>query len=85
MLQRLLALVAQGEVVTQRGLAEAMGVTEVLVGQMVDQLTARGYLTEAATCAEGCDGCGLTAACGVQRHLRLWTLTAKGRFALQND
>ncbi|MHB1319212.1 MAG: helix-turn-helix domain-containing protein [Anaerolineae bacterium] len=83
MLQRLLTLVAAGEIVTQQGLADALGVTGALVGQMVGQLTAQGYLAAAATCGDGCDGCGLAAACGAQQHLRLWTLTDKGRRVLR--
>jgi predicted ArsR family transcriptional regulator len=84
MLQRLLALVSTGETVTPRGLAEALGVTEGLVEQMVEQLTARGYLATSRNCDGGCGGCGLADSCGTQQGLRLWTLTAKGRRALQN-
>ncbi len=82
MLQRLLALIAEGEVRTQRGLADALGVTEPLVVQMIDQLTSQGYLAMADSCGGGCDGCALAAACGAQHHLRLWNLTEKGRRAL---
>jgi len=84
MLQQLLVLIAEGEVRTQRGLAEALGVSEALVLQMIDQLTSQGYLAMADSCGSGCEGCGLAAACGAQHHLRLWTLAEKGRRAILN-
>jgi len=81
MLQRILQAIVKGEAVSQQGLARVLGVTEGLVAPMVQQLVAQGYLTEAALCGDGCDGCGLQAACGSDRALRLWTVTEKGRRA----
>ena len=84
MLQRILKLMASGEAMTQRDLAKELDVPEPLVSQMVDQLVRRGYLREGNECAVGCDGCRLQAACGTLESLHLWTLTDKGRRAVQS-
>jgi hypothetical protein len=78
MLKRILTLIASGEVTTQDDLLRALGVPEVLLTQMVEQLVAQGYLTQDALCVEACDGCSLQVRCGSDRHLRVWTLTEKG-------
>lgn len=82
MLQQVLSLVAEGNVVTQKGLADILGVSEPLIQQMLTQLVRQGYLEEDALCSDGCAGCAARAACGTERHLRMWTLTQKGERAI---
>ncbi len=82
MLQRVLDLVAQGEAATQRDLARTLEVPEPLLAQMIGQLVSGGYMAEAASCNAGCEGCALKPACGTDRQLRVWTLTEKGRRAV---
>lgn len=79
---RLLEAMKDEEARTQRELAQALGVSEPLLGQMISQLVARGYLVENALCSDGCRGCALKKACGTDRGLRIWTLTPKGERAL---
>ncbi len=80
MLQEILVLMAEDSVARQDELAERLGVSDVLVSEMMAQLARQGYLTEAELCGAegGCDGCALAQGCGTQRVLRLWTLTEKG-------
>jgi predicted ArsR family transcriptional regulator len=81
MLQQLLSLIYTGQAGTQRHLAEHLQISESIVEQMIDELVLMGYLEEAVLCAEKCSGCASQAACGTDRHLRLWSLTDKGRRA----
>lgn len=81
MLQQMLGLILSGQAGTHRQLAQQLDVSEAIVGQMIEQLVAKGYLAEATMCVEGCEGCSLRAACGNDRDLRLWSLTEKGRRA----
>lgn len=90
MLQHLLQLMADGRPRAQAELAEALDVPQPLVVSMIEQLVRRGYLTESETCASGCDGCALHAACGAApggalMGLRLWSLTKKGLAAVARD
>jgi len=74
-------MMATGEVQTQVELATALDVPEPLLSQMVAQLAAQGYLTQAAMCTDGCEGCALHMQCNQDRRLRIWTLTEKGQRA----
>jgi len=74
-------MMATGEVQTQVELATALGVPGPLLSQMVEQLAARGYLTQAAMRADGCEGCSLQLQCDQDRRLRIWSLTEKGQRA----
>jgi Mn-dependent DtxR family transcriptional regulator len=80
MLQQILRLMAHDGVARQDELATRLGVSGVLLSEMLAQLARQGYLTEAELCeaGAGCDGCALSRACGAPRVLRLWTLTEKG-------
>ena len=81
MLKRILSMMATGEVQTQVELATALDVPEPLLSQMVAQLAAEGYLTQAAMCTDGCKGCALQLQCDQDRRLRVWRLTEKGQRA----
>jgi hypothetical protein len=59
-------------------LAEVMSVSTELIGNMVADLTKRGYLKSYENCTSACDHCSLSTACEVQTHPSIWTLTEKG-------
>lgn len=84
MLQRLLSLMGTGGLQSVSTLATALGLSEPLVRQMLDQLTQQGYLRAAVTCADGCAGCALqTAGCGTATGFQGWALTERGRQAIR--
>ena len=79
-MQRLLELVAQGGVRSHADLARKLGVSEDLVGQMIEDLARRGYLRPVAgECQSQCTGCPLAETCAVGGPARVWALTEKGR------
>ena len=60
MLQRLLELVAEGGLHSHTDLARELGVSEGLVGQMIEDLARMGYLRPVAgNCQSQCTGCSL--------------------------
>ncbi len=64
-------------------LARALDITPALAQQMTQELARLGYLSEAVSCAFGCDGCALQSACGpASAGSRLWSVTPKGYRAL---
>ena len=77
----MLGLIHTGQAGTSRQLAQYLEISETVVAQMIDELVRMGYLEEAVMCVEKCGGCASQAACGSERHLRLWSLTDKGRRA----
>jgi len=78
-LQRLLELVAEGGLRSYADLARGLGVSEGLVGQMIEDLARRGYLRPVAgSCESQCTGCPLAETCAVGGPTRVWTLTKKG-------
>ena len=85
MLNKILHIVAEGEVRTQQEIAEILNAPDPLVSQMVDHLVQEGYLAEAAQCSTGCEGCPMSAACGNGRKLKLWSLTPKGERTVRRE
>ncbi len=83
MFRDLLAVLADGEAHTQASLAARLDVPPALVEQMVAQLVEAGYLEAAPQCHDACARCPMRAVCGVERKLRLWVLTEKGRRAVK--
>lgn len=87
MLQRLLALLAEGKPHTTNTLAAALGVPAGMVSVMAGQLARQGYLEELAVdgCGtETCGGCSSSSACQlIGPSSRAWALTPKGRRAAQ--
>ncbi|MBC8446341.1 MAG: Lrp/AsnC family transcriptional regulator [Chloroflexi bacterium] len=78
MLQRLLELVAEGGLRSYADLARELGVSEGLVGQMIEDLARRGYLRPVAgDCETQCSGCSLAGTCAVGGPTRVWMLTEK--------
>ena len=79
MLQRLLELVAEGGVHSYADLARELGVSEGLLGQMIEHLARMGYLRPVAgDCESQCTGCPLAESCAIGGPTRVWTLTEKG-------
>lgn len=79
-MQRLLELVAQGGVHSYADLARELGVSQGLLGQMIEDLARRGYLRPvAAGCESQCTGCSLAETCAVGGPTRVWALTEKGQ------
>jgi predicted ArsR family transcriptional regulator len=86
MLQRILELAAQGGVRSQTKLAEELGVSDVLIGQMIDELAQMGYLVPATDdCGDICSDCRRAMTCTVGGPARIWALTEKGRKAARKD
>ena len=80
MLQRLLELVAEGGVHSYADLARELGVSEGLLGQMIEHLARMGYLRPVAgDCQSQCPGCSLAETCAIGGPTRVWTLTEKGQ------
>jgi len=78
MLQRLLELVAEGGVHSCAELARELGVSEGLLGQMIEGLARMGYLRPVAgDCQAQCAGCSLATTCAVGGPTRVWALTEK--------
>ena len=79
MLRKLLQLVAEGGVRTRAELARELGVSEGLMGQMIEHLARMGYLRPVAgDCESRCAGCPLAGTCTVGGPTRVWTLTERG-------
>lgn len=85
MLQRFLALLAQGKPHTTNELAAELGVPPGMVGLMAAQLAQQGYLEEMPMdgCGtETCGGCSSASACQlIGPSSRAWALTPKGKRA----
>lgn len=60
-------------------LSEELHVSQVLIENMVADLSKRGYLKSYETCASACDHCSISSACEGHAHPKIWTLTEKGR------
>jgi len=83
MLERILAVLAEGGAISYSDLARTLGVDQALVTQMLEHLVTLGYLRPAAgPCREECKACSLEASClsGPEHTL---TLTEKGRRAVR--
>ena len=78
MLQRLLDLVAEGGLRSYADLARELGVSEGLVGQMIEHLARQGYLRPVdGDCQSQCTGCSLAGTCAVGGPARVWMLAEK--------
>jgi hypothetical protein len=85
MLHRLLELVSGGGVSSIADLASKLGVSDELLGRMVDHLVEGGYLYPLADgCASRCAGCSSQGICAVVGGAHVWSLTEKGWKAIQH-
>ena len=77
-MQRLLELVAEGGVHSYADLARELGVSEGLLGQMIEHLARMGYLRPVAgDCQSQCPGCPLAETCAIGGPTRVWMLAEK--------
>jgi predicted ArsR family transcriptional regulator len=82
MLDTLLRILSEGGTYSPSDLAQELGVGEGLVRQMIEDLTALGYLSPLAdSCGMDCGQCPDSANCCASSPSRAWQLTAKGRRA----
>lgn len=80
MMERLLARVAVGGSVHLGELADELGVTAIVVRDMLRDLALRGYLKPAeGDCTTKCGGCAFSTSCHGAATQQTWTLTDKGR------
>ena len=67
-------------------LAQTLGVSPQLLRTMLDDLTRRGYLQPLVTgCTQPCISCPLSGYCQLKARQNIWSLTEKGRRALQHS
>ncbi len=79
MLDRLLAMIAEGGIHSQAELANKLGVSYELLGQMLEDLKRMGYLAPVnGDCASQCEVCPLAGICAAGSSARVYTLTEKG-------
>lgn len=79
MLERLLALLAQGGVRNQNDLARELKTTPMLLRQAIEELVRMGYLRPLAQgCDGGCERCPLKGDCLRGDEAQVWVLTEKG-------
>jgi predicted ArsR family transcriptional regulator len=78
-LQRLLAIMAQGGGQTSQGIAGQLGISPRLVETMLQDLERRGFLKQESTCQDACGACDQARACsaGTAQRQRLWTARAR--------
>ena len=85
MLYRFLRAMQRSEMHSLLGVAHALGLSPDMAQQIALDLTARGYLWEAGadcdTPRNACGDCPVTSACHIPT--RYWSLTEKGRHALE--
>lgn len=64
MLKQLLSIIKKGEVHSVREMAAELNISQILVGQMLDDLVLSGHLQkQTQECTDACDNCQLTQLC----------------------
>jgi len=80
MLKKLLRLISVRGTARSTELASELGVSPVLVQEMLEELVQQGYLESVVPgCTKSCKRCPLRTACHFRRQPRIWALTSKGR------
>lgn len=76
MLEKLLALLRQGDTYSYGELARKLDITEALLESMLETLGRMGYVRQVSMsgCAGHCQGCSQHNACAVGGQGKLWTL-----------
>jgi Mn-dependent DtxR family transcriptional regulator len=77
MLERVLAIVAEGGLQSVAELARQLDVSEALIEMMLRDLARRGYLREVRSCHQACDHCSVNGCVSFVPD-KIWTLTATG-------
>jgi hypothetical protein len=86
MLEELLKSLAKGGVQSYSDLEKALGVSEELLSQMIEDLVRMGYLEPVMDhCTERCEDCPLEGVCALGGRGRSWTLTEKGKRAVSTS
>ena len=79
MLDNLLRILREGSAYTYGDLAVRLGVSEVMIEDMLENLARLGYLRPMAqACESHCASCHMSGACAVGAPGRIWVLTEKG-------
>ena len=79
MLDQLLQNLAQGGAHSYADLTRALGVSEGLLQQMIEDLVRMGYLRAVGDdCQAKCDDCPMAGVCAVGGRGQVWSLTEKG-------
>ena len=79
MLDQLLRNLAQGGAHSYADLTRALGVSEELLQQMIEDLVRMGLLRAVGDyCQAKCEGCAMAAVCAVGGRGQVWSLTEKG-------
>lgn len=79
MLEELLRMAASAGTACSAELAQRLGVSPALLGDMLDALTRQGYLKGIpAGCSVACEACPWHSGCLCERNARVWALTQKG-------
>ncbi len=88
MLQTLLRMLQQGRVYHYEELAQALGVSQQMLEELLRALARLGYLQQVSGgaagghCGAGCQQCPMRGTCAVGAPGHIWTLTDKGRQAI---
>jgi hypothetical protein len=78
-LDRLLAVLREGGLVTMDQLAGQLDVTVAMLEAMIADLVRLGYLKSLQSgCSGSCSGCSAQGACSLVGGGQTWTLTEKG-------
>ena len=79
MLRQLLNLAMEREIVSDSELACELGISQMLMKQMLEELVRQGYLQSLTQGdSSACDRCPLHKACLFSNQPRIFTLTTKG-------
>jgi DNA-binding Lrp family transcriptional regulator len=79
MLDQLLRNLAQGGAHSYADLTRALGVSEELLQQMIEDLVRMGYLRPVgADCQAKCEDCPVAGVCAIGGRGHVWGLTEKG-------
>jgi hypothetical protein len=84
MLERLLELLAAGEVASVSRLARTLGVNEPIVVALLEDLVRRGLLEVIESCQSSCEGCGVGKSCAAMLQGRAFVLSEAGRARLRS-
>mgnify|MGYP005833833967 CR=1 FL=1 len=88
MLQTLLRMLQEGRVYHYGELAQALGVSQEMLEEMLRELARLGYLRDVSGgaagvhCDAGCGQCPMRGTCAVWVSGHIWALTDKGRQAI---
>jgi hypothetical protein len=79
MLEILLRIIASKGTQCSAELAHRLGVSQVLMGNMLEELARQGYLkTIVVGCSASCERCPMITSCQFRRQARIWMLSQKG-------